>query len=68
MNSYGVVGNDAECEPRKASSFGSSRQARNAKMSKKNFSMLECGVPCTDRNLKKRAFQQAKEHANWTPT
>ena len=37
----------------------------NAKIAKKYFLMLEWGVPYTVGKLKKRAFQQAKEHANW---
>ena len=36
----------------------------NAKIAKKYFPILEWGVPYTVGKLKKRAFQQAKEHAN----
>ena len=64
MNSYGIVGHDAGREPRKASSFESSRQAKNAKIAKKYFSMLKWGVPYTVEELKRRAFQKAKEQAN----
>ena len=34
----------------------------NAKIAKKFFLMLEWGVPYTVGKLKRRAFQQAKEH------
>ena len=37
----------------------------NAKIAKNYFPMLEWGMPYTIGKLKKRAFQQAKEHANW---
>ena len=40
---------------------------KNAKKEKKNFLMLKWGMPHIVRNLKKRAFQQAKEHANQAP-
>ena len=40
----------------------------NAKIARKCFLMLEWGMPYTTRKLKRRAFQQAKEHANWTPS
>ena len=36
----------------------------NAKIAKKYFSMLECIMPYIIGKLKKRAFQQAKEHTN----
>ena len=36
----------------------------NAKIARKYFSMLEQGVPYTVRKLKRRPFQQAKDHAN----
>ena len=39
----------------------------NAKIAKKYFPMLEWGVPYTVGKLKRRAFQQAKEHTNPTP-
>ena len=39
---------------------------KNAKIAKKNFLMLEYGVPYNARKLKRRAFQQAKKHANRT--
>ena len=39
----------------------------NAKISKKYFPMLEWGVPNTVGKLKRRAFQQAKEHADPIP-
>ena len=37
---------------------------KNAKIAKGNFPMSEWGVPYTVGKLKRRAFQQAKEHAN----
>ena len=37
---------------------------KNAKTAKKYFPMSEWGVPYTVGKLKKRTFQQAKEHAN----
>ena len=40
---------------------------RNAKIAKKYFPMLERGVPYAVGKLKRRAFQLAKEHANWIP-
>ena len=40
---------------------------KNAKIAKKYFPMLKWGVPYIIRKLKKIAFQQAKEHANWIP-
>ena len=36
----------------------------NAKIAKKYFLMSEWGVPYTVGKLKRRAFQQAKEHAD----
>ena len=36
----------------------------NVKIIKKYFLMLEWGVPYTIGKLKRRSFQQAKEHAN----
>ena len=39
----------------------------NAKIAKKNFLMLEWGVPYIVGKLKRRTFQQAKEHANEIP-
>ena len=39
----------------------------NAKIASKYFLMLEWGVPYTIGKLKRRAFQQAKEHANGIP-
>ena len=42
-------------------------KVENAKIAKKYFLMLEWGVPYTVGKLKRRAFQQAKEHANWIP-
>ena len=39
----------------------------NAKIEKKYFSMLEWGVPYIVGKLKRRAFQQAQEHANQIP-
>ena len=38
---------------------------RNAKIAKKHFPIVEWGVPYNVGKLKRRAFQQAKEHANW---
>ena len=40
---------------------------RNAKISKKYFSMLELVVSYTVRKIKKIAFEQAKEQTNQTP-
>ena len=40
----------------------------NAKRAKKYLPMLEWGVPYTVGKLKRRAFQQAKEHADRTPS
>ena len=40
---------------------------KNAKIAKKYFPMLERGVPYTVGKLKRRAFQQAKEHTNQIP-
>ena len=37
----------------------------SAKISKKYFQMLELGVLYIVGKLKRRAFQQAKEHADW---
>ena len=39
----------------------------NAKIVRKYFSMSYWGVPYIARKLKKRAFQQAKEHADRIP-
>ena len=39
---------------------------KNAKITKKHFPMLEWGVPYIVGKLKRRAFYQAKEHANQT--
>ena len=39
-------------------------RVRNAKIAKKYFLMLEWGVSYTVGKLKRRAFQQAKEHAD----
>ena len=39
-------------------------RVENAKIAKKYFTMLEWGVSYTIGKLKRRAFQQAKEHAN----
>ena len=39
----------------------------NAKTAKKYFPMSEWGVPYTVGKLKRRAFQQAKEHADPIP-
>ena len=39
---------------------------KNAKIAKKYFPMSIWGVPYTVGKLKRRAFQQAKEHANKT--
>ena len=64
MNSHGVVSHDAGREPWKASSSGSSQQGQNAKIAKKYFPMSEWGVLYTIGKLKRRAFQQAKEHAD----
>ena len=38
-----------------------------AKIANKYFLMSEWGVPYTVGKLKRRAFQQAKEHANQIP-
>ena len=40
---------------------------KNAKIATKYFLKLECGVPYTIGKVKKRAFQQAKEHTNQKP-
>ena len=40
---------------------------KNAKIAKKYLLMLEWGVPYTIGKLKRRAFQQAKEHTNQIP-
>ena len=40
---------------------------RNAKIAKKYFPMLKWGMPYTIGKLKRRDFQQAKEHATQTP-
>ena len=37
---------------------------QNAKITKKYFPMSKWGVPYTIGKLKRKAFQQAKEHAN----
>ena len=37
----------------------------NAKKAKKYFPMSKWGVPYTVGKLKRRAFQQGNEHANW---
>ena len=42
-------------------------RVKNGKIAKKYFLMLERGVPYTIEKLKRRAFQQAKEHANRIP-
>ena len=39
----------------------------NAKIAKKYFPMSEWGVPYTVGKLKRRAFQQAKEHTDRIP-
>ena len=39
----------------------------NAKIAKKYFTMLKRGVPYIVGKLKRRAFQQAKEHTNQIP-
>ena len=39
----------------------------NIKIAKKYFPMLEWGMPYTSGKLKRRDFQQAKEHANQIP-
>ena len=39
----------------------------NAKIAKKYFLMSKCGVPYIVGKLKRRAFQQAKEHADQMP-
>ena len=39
----------------------------NAKIAKKYFLVLEWGVTYTVGKLKRRAFQQAKEHTNQIP-
>ena len=39
----------------------------NANIAKKYFSMLECGVLYIFGKLKRRGFQQAKEHADQVP-
>ena len=41
---------------------------KNAKIAKKYFPILEWGVTYTVGELKKRAFQQAKEHTNRIPS
>ena len=42
-------------------------RVRNAKIAKKFFPMSEWGVPYIVGKLKRRAFQQAKKHADWIP-
>ena len=42
-------------------------RVRNAKIAKKYFPTLEWDVPYTVGKLKKRAFQQAKEHTDLIP-
>ena len=42
-------------------------RVKNAKIAKKYFLMLEWGMPYTVGKLKRRAFQQADEHADWIP-
>ena len=42
-------------------------KVRNAKLAKKYFPMAEWGVPYTIGKLKRRAFQQAEEHADQIP-
>ena len=42
-------------------------RVKNAKIEKKYFPMLELGVPYTVGKIKRRAFQQAKEHADRIP-
>ena len=39
----------------------------NAKIARKYFPMLDWGVPYAVGKLKRRDFQQAKEHADWIP-
>ena len=39
----------------------------NAKIAKKYFPMLERGVPYIVGKIKRRAFQQAKEHSDLIP-
>ena len=41
---------------------------RKAKIAKIYFPMLEWDVPYTVGKLKRRVFQQTKEHTNWTPS
>ena len=41
-------------------------KVKNAKIAKKYFPRSKWGVPYTVGNLKRRAFQQAKEHTNQT--
>ena len=67
VNSHGVVGHDARREPRKLVPLEVNGPLENAKRAKKYFPMLEWGVPYTNLELKRRAFQQAKEHANQIP-
>ena len=43
-------------------------RVRHAKIAKKYFPTLEWGVPCTVGKLKRRAFQQAKEHVDRIPS
>ena len=38
----------------------------NTKIAKKVLSTVGMGMPYIVGKLKRRAFQQAKEHANWT--
>ena len=42
-------------------------RVRNAKIAKKYFPKSEWGVPYTVGKLKKKDFQQAKEHADRIP-
>ena len=39
----------------------------NVKIAKKHFSMLKLDVLYIVEKLRRRAFLQVKEHANWTP-
>ena len=67
MNSHGVVSHDAGREPIMLVPLEVHGRVGNAKIAKKYFPMLEWHVLYTVGKLKRRAFQQAKQHANWIP-
>ena len=52
---------------RKLVPLGIHGRLKNAKIAKKYFSMSKWSVSYTNRKLKRRDFQQAKEYANQIP-